>query len=153
MTRRLFQRLAALGAAQLARLTAIGYLHEMATVKKGMLTPAPEWWKHLRWRSRAFWKNERKSAKATLQDLGTPAEIVWCERRVDGDAWVDFSQRSDGLFFFTEWRFERVQDDPVLGSYTYSEPMADSGLYASLEDAKRDAVAEIAWLTRLKPDA
>ena len=35
----------------------------MATVKKGTLTSPPEWWKHLRWTKRAFWKRERKAAK------------------------------------------------------------------------------------------
>ena len=35
----------------------------LATVKKGMLTPAGEWWKHLRWTKRVFWKTERKAAK------------------------------------------------------------------------------------------
>jgi hypothetical protein len=35
----------------------------MATVKKGVLTPAGEWWKHLKWMKRAFWKGERQAAK------------------------------------------------------------------------------------------
>jgi hypothetical protein len=35
----------------------------MATVKKGMLTPPTEWWKHLRWAKRAFWKSERQASK------------------------------------------------------------------------------------------
>ena len=35
----------------------------MATVKKGTLTGAPEWWKHLRKTKRVFWKRERKAAK------------------------------------------------------------------------------------------
>jgi hypothetical protein len=51
----------------MAHRTATGYLQWMATVKKGMLTPSPEWWKHLRWRSRAFWKSERKAAKETAK--------------------------------------------------------------------------------------
>jgi|GEM_PF-2713745 len=34
----------------------------MANVKKGQLTGAPEWWKHLRWAKREFWKRERKAA-------------------------------------------------------------------------------------------
>lgn len=36
----------------------------MATVKKGLLTPAGEWWKHLRATKRAFWKGERQAARA-----------------------------------------------------------------------------------------
>jgi hypothetical protein len=46
----------------------------MATVKKGMLTVAGEWWKHLRGTKRAFWKGERRAAKKDLakrsQELG-----------------------------------------------------------------------------------
>lgn len=35
----------------------------MATKKKGILTKAPEWWKHLRnFNKRKFWKAERKAA-------------------------------------------------------------------------------------------
>jgi hypothetical protein len=35
----------------------------MATLKKGILTGAREWWKHLRWIKRVFWKAERKAAR------------------------------------------------------------------------------------------
>jgi len=35
----------------------------MATVKKGILTPSPQWWKHLRDWKRVFWKRERKAAQ------------------------------------------------------------------------------------------
>lgn len=35
----------------------------MATVKKGILTESPEWWKHLRWVKKVFWKRERKAAQ------------------------------------------------------------------------------------------
>ena len=42
----------------------------MATVKKGVLTPPGEWWKHLRWTKRRFWKGERQAGKrdAQIQD-------------------------------------------------------------------------------------
>jgi len=33
----------------------------MATKKRGILTPAPQWWKHLRWTKRQFWKQERRN--------------------------------------------------------------------------------------------
>ena len=33
----------------------------MATVKKGILSKAGEWWKHLRKTKRSFWKKERKA--------------------------------------------------------------------------------------------
>lgn len=35
----------------------------MATVKKGLLTESPQWWKHLRDWKRVFWKRERKAAQ------------------------------------------------------------------------------------------
>ena len=35
----------------------------MATVKKGLLTPPPQWWKHLEICKREFWKRERRAAK------------------------------------------------------------------------------------------
>ena len=38
----------------------------MATIKKDMLTPPNEWWKHLRWAKRAFWKGERRAVKTFL---------------------------------------------------------------------------------------
>ena len=48
----------------------------MASVKKGMLTSPREWWKHLRWTKRSFWKSERQAARreshndaAGLKDL------------------------------------------------------------------------------------
>ena len=40
----------------------------MANVKKGQITAPPQWWKHLRWAKRVFWKRERKAAgRATSQ--------------------------------------------------------------------------------------
>ncbi len=39
----------------------------MANVKKGLLTAAGEWWKHLRWTKRVFWKAERKAAKKFIR--------------------------------------------------------------------------------------
>jgi hypothetical protein len=33
----------------------------MATVKKGVLVPSPEWWKHLRRVKRLFWKRHRRA--------------------------------------------------------------------------------------------
>jgi hypothetical protein len=35
----------------------------MANVKKGLLTAPGEWWKHLRWTKRVFWKGERQAGK------------------------------------------------------------------------------------------
>lgn len=33
----------------------------MATKKKGILTPSPQWWRHLRDWKRVFWKKHRKA--------------------------------------------------------------------------------------------
>jgi hypothetical protein len=40
----------------------------MATVKKGALTSAPQWWKHLRWEKRHFWKAERQAQRQDARD-------------------------------------------------------------------------------------
>lgn len=39
----------------------------MASVKKGVLVKSPEWWKHLRWCKRVFWKRQRKAEKADIK--------------------------------------------------------------------------------------
>lgn len=36
----------------------------MATIKKGVLVRSGEWWQHLRWTKRGFWKKHRKAEKA-----------------------------------------------------------------------------------------
>ena len=44
----------------------------MATVKKGMLTATGEWWKHLRWTKRVFWKAERQAARKLTRQEAAP---------------------------------------------------------------------------------
>jgi len=39
----------------------------MATKKKGVLTPSPQWWRHLRDWKRAFWKRERQAAQRAMK--------------------------------------------------------------------------------------
>lgn len=39
----------------------------MANVKKNNLTRPPQWWKHLRWTKRYFWKAERKAYKKEIE--------------------------------------------------------------------------------------
>jgi len=39
----------------------------MATVKKGVLVSATEWWKHLRWTKRTFWKKHRKAERRLIR--------------------------------------------------------------------------------------
>lgn len=38
----------------------------MANVKKGNLTAPPQWWQHLRWAKRIFWKGERQAHKKEI---------------------------------------------------------------------------------------
>jgi len=40
----------------------------MANKKQGNLTPAPQWWKHLRDWKRVFWKSERQSQKKDTKE-------------------------------------------------------------------------------------
>lgn len=64
----------------------------MATVKKGILTSSPQWWKHLRWTKQQFWSRERKAAERDVQVRvdevaglnAIDAEIDWIVR--EGDA-------------------------------------------------------------------
>lgn len=39
----------------------------MATKKKGILTPPPEWWKHLKWMKRVFWHKERLAVRTFVR--------------------------------------------------------------------------------------
>jgi len=39
----------------------------MAHVRKGMLVPSPQWWKHLRDWKRIFWKKHRKAEKKAIR--------------------------------------------------------------------------------------
>lgn len=39
----------------------------MANVKKGNLTAPPEWWKHLKWQAKHFWKGERQAHRKSIQ--------------------------------------------------------------------------------------
>ncbi|MEQ1951014.1 hypothetical protein ABMA59_06310 [Mesorhizobium sp. CN2-181] len=43
----------------------------MAHVRKGHLVPPPEWWKHLRWVKRRFWRVHRRAErKLTAREAG-----------------------------------------------------------------------------------
>ena len=48
----------------------------MATVKKGALTQAGKWWKHLRWVKRRFWKGERQAGKKLSSKDATESRLV-----------------------------------------------------------------------------
>lgn len=40
----------------------------MAHVHKGYLVESPEWWKHLRWCKRVFWKRHRKAEQRAIKN-------------------------------------------------------------------------------------
>lgn len=40
----------------------------MAHKQQGQLTPAPQWWKHLRDWKRVFWKSERQCQQKDIKD-------------------------------------------------------------------------------------
>jgi hypothetical protein len=50
----------------------------MATVKKGVLIPAGEWWKHLRWTKPAFWRRHRQAERRAAREEARAA-------RADGE--------------------------------------------------------------------
>jgi hypothetical protein len=41
---------------------------EMADVRNGQLAASPEWWKHLRWAKRSFWKRERQAGRGVARE-------------------------------------------------------------------------------------
>jgi hypothetical protein len=64
----------------------------MATVKKGILTAAGEWWKHLRpWGKRDFWGRERAAARHELMLMSADweAERRECSYDYDHIDWWD----------------------------------------------------------------
>ena len=40
----------------------------MAHVKKGHVAPSPQWWKHLDWCKRLFWKQHRRAEKRRIEN-------------------------------------------------------------------------------------
>jgi hypothetical protein len=40
----------------------------MASVKRGISVPPPQWWKHLRDWKRVFWKKQRKADKRMIKE-------------------------------------------------------------------------------------
>jgi hypothetical protein len=60
----------------------------------------------------------------------------------DGKARVDVVERNDGLFQFHPY-VERYEASGPYEGDPYWSPTVSSGLYASLEDAERDALNEV----------
>jgi hypothetical protein len=60
----------------------------MAHVRKDMLRPSGEWWKHLRWTKRPFWKSHRK-AEQRLAETWDQDEDEMIRQEVEGMlAWI-----------------------------------------------------------------
>lgn len=55
----------------------------MATVKKGILTGSPEWWKHLKWAKRPFWSAERKAAQRDARERVDEAADMAVDAEID----------------------------------------------------------------------
>lgn len=70
----------------------------MATVKKGILTRAGEWWVHLRpYGKRDFWKGERKAAAVDIADrVGEAVGLDAIDREID---WMVGRDPSSGCVF------------------------------------------------------
>jgi len=49
----------------------------MAHVQKGMLIPAPQWWRHLREWKRVFWRKHRKAEKRLARDETRKRDNEW----------------------------------------------------------------------------
>ena len=57
----------------------------MAHMRKGQLATSPEWWRHLRWMKRAFWKRERQEGRGAIRretgsDVNEPKAAQSAER-------------------------------------------------------------------------
>ena len=76
----------------------------------------------------------------------TDARSVKLFTSADGIDRLHIFQRNDGLFDF--WAEEQcvVQGDETFESYTYWSTVIRSGLYASLDEAEKAALAETPWL-------
>jgi hypothetical protein len=55
----------------------------MATVKRGLLVGAPQWWKHLRDWKRLFWERQRTAERV---DAERQTEAMRAQRRQDAPA-------------------------------------------------------------------
>lgn len=77
------------------------------------------------------------------------AKIINAFESNDGKVRVDLLQRNDGLFEFRA-HVERYEDGGPYDGQPYWLPTVNSGLYASVEDAKRDALEALASTAKTK---
>jgi hypothetical protein len=89
------------------------------------------------------------SSSGDEKDDHPKPDVVWRRDRADGAAWVEIIRRPDDLFYFVESVRERG-GDPIFGYYESDGPLQNSGLYASAEDAERQAFLEISWLGQVQ---
>lgn len=71
-----------------------------------------------------------------------PAIIAYQIERKDGGVRLTVHRREDGHFFYTEDSFEAWDDTPAV----WREGYPPSGLFATAEEAKAEAIAIIPWL-------
>ena len=57
-------------------------------------------------------------------------------------------EECDGLFRFVAWKLITEQEEDDGRTRTHPNPIRWSGLYASAEDAERDARSEFPWLAQ-----
>ena len=62
-----------------------GWRTPMATMKKGITVRATEWWRHLRWAKRAFWKRQRKAFQHETRQETTEVQTPYRK-----NVWRDF---------------------------------------------------------------
>ena len=72
------------------------------------------------------------------------AKIVKVIEKGDGKSKVNVLERNDGLFEFRA--YVEQHDDGPYSSGPYWSPTFYSGLYASAEEAERDALNQVHWL-------
>jgi hypothetical protein len=77
------------------------------------------------------------------------AKIVSVFDTSDGKARVDLLERNDGFFEFRAYAEHYESGGPYEGQ-PYWLPTVNSGLYASVEDAKRDALEMLASTAKSK---
>lgn len=70
------------------------------------------------------------------------AQIINVLESSDKKARVEILKRNDGLFEFRAY-VQRHEDAPYQEGGYYWSPTLDSGLYAIVEDAERDALREV----------
>lgn len=72
-------------------------------------------------------------------------DVAWTFAALVGGASVEIYRRDDGLFYYQELRHDRVVN-PVWGDHEETYAVSKSGLFGSVEDARRAAESELHWM-------